>query len=387
MMRILAINSGSSSLKFALYEIGATEECILTGAVSGVGWADGVFQIKEGDGRVLAEESLTVRDPRDAVGKLLRWLEAKDYSRDLEVVGHRMVHGGLHYRQPQVATPKLLGALQELSAIDPDHLPQAIAAVHAVQKSYPKVKQVLCFDTAFHRNMPAVAQTVALSKSLHEEGIVRYGFHGLSYEYILEQLGESASGNCIIIAHLGNGASMAAVKDGQSVETTMGFSPTGGLVMSTRCGDLDPAIVLYLLRKKGMNPAEVNEMVNKRAGLLGVSGLSSDMKELLEQEGQNPDAALAVDLFCYRAAKSVGALAAALGGLDRMIFTGGIGENAAAVRQRICAHLQFLGLHLDADRNTSGTSVISGDESPVTIQVMKTNEELMIARHSFRLVA
>ncbi|MBN1363088.1 MAG: acetate/propionate family kinase [Sedimentisphaerales bacterium] len=385
-MRILAMNSGSSSLKFGLYEMGPAEDRLLSGSVSGIGLATSVFRAKDGKGRLLADRSVTVTDSRDAVNTLLVWLEEGNSRRGLDAVGYRMVHGGPRYREPCRATPELMQELEALSPIDPEHLPAAVAVVNACRRAYPDVEHVLCFDTAFHRTLPSVAQTIALPQSLRDEGILRYGFHGLSYEFVCEQLGSDASGARIIIAHLGNGASMAAVKDGRSIETTMGFSPTGGLVMSTRSGDLDPAVVLYLLRHKGMSPDQINEMVNRQSGLLGVSGLSSDMQQLLEKAHESSHAALAVELFCYQARKSVGALSAVLGGLDRLLFTGGIGENAPPIRERICSDLGFLGIHLDAERNSAGVAVISADDSAVTVQVVKTNEELMIARHTFRLV-
>lgn len=385
-MRVLAVNSGSSSLKFALYDMGPAEDRVFSGTVSGIGLGRSYFRVQDGNEGVLEERPVAPAEPRDAAETLLAWLRASQHAGDFSAVGYRMVHGGPRYRQPQLATPELMQALSMFGPIDPEHLPQAIEVVQAMRGSYPTVKHVVCFDTAFHRNMPAVAQMVALPQSLHDEGVIRYGFHGLSYEYVAEKLNGDASGGRTIIAHLGNGASMAAVRDGQSVETTMGFSPTGGLVMSTRCGDLDPAVVLYLLRHKGMSPAEINRMLNQQAGLLGVSGLSADMRELLEREKAGPAAALAVDLFCYQARKFVGALAAVLGGLDRLVFTGGIGENAPQIRQRICRDLQFLGVELDPDRNQAGAPIVSRDGRPVIVQIVKTNEELMIARHVVRLL-
>lgn len=384
-MRILAINSGSSSLKFAVYEMAGGEDRVLSGGVSGIGLAESIFRVTDDGGRVLVDDPVTLTGPHGAIETLLEWLETNGWHERLDAVGYRIVHGGPRYRRPQVVSAELMQALDTLSPSYPEHLPGAIEVVRTVQQAYPDATHVLCFDTAFHRNMPAVAQTVALPPSVRNAGVMRYGFHGLSYEFVMEQLGSNASGDRIVIAHLGNGASMVAVKGGQSIETTMGFSPTGGLVMSTRCGDLDPAIVLYLLRHENMDPEQINKMINKQAGLLGISGLSSDMKELLDAEAQNPDAALAVDSFCYKAKKSVGALAAALGGLDRLVFTGGIGENAPAVRRRICSGLEFLGIDLDARRNDAGAAVISRDGRAVTVQVVKTNEGLMIARHAGRL--
>ena len=260
-----------------------------------------------------------------------------------------------------------------------------------MHRHFPKLPQVACFDTAFHRHMPEVAQRYALPGSLFHEGLRRYGFHGLSYEYILRELrreaGAPAASGKVIIAHLGNGASMAAIEGGRSLDTTMGLTPTGGLVMGTRAGDLDPGVMLYLLQEKGMSPDALNQLVNHQAGLLGASGISSDMHDLLAQEGTDADAALAVELFCHQARKFAGALAAVLGGLDTLVFTGGIGENASVIRARICAPLVFLGVHLDPDLNEQNQPLISMKTSPVVVRVIKTNEELMIARHTRELLA
>jgi acetate kinase len=276
-------------------------------------------------------------------------------------------------------------ALEGLVPLAPDHLPQAIRAIHATGRTYPALPQVACFDTAFHRHMPAIAQRYALPREIVNSGVVRYGFHGLSYEYIMHQLRATApaeAGGRVIIAHLGNGASMAAVRAGVSVETTMGFTPAGGLVMGTRSGDLDPGVMLYLMRERSMTPGALNILVNQQAGLIAVSGTTSDMRDLLEHEASDPDAAEAIDLFCYQARKFVGALAAVLGGLDVLVFTGGIGEHAAPVRARICQGLDFLGIRIDAARNAAHAAVISQDGGRVTVRVMSTDEDLMIARHT-----
>jgi acetate kinase len=250
--------------------------------------------------------------------------------------------------------------------------------------------QVACFDTAFHRQMPKVARMLPLPRALFDEGIVRFGFHGLSYEFVIQELertaGAAAARGRVVIAHLGSGASMAAVRDGRTLDTTMGFTPTGGLMMSTRSGDLDPGVVLHLLQEKGLSPADVNEMVNHGAGLLGVSGIAADMQELLAAEAANPRAAEAIALFCYTARKYLGALAAALGGLDTLIFTAGIGENSPAVRQRICEGMEFVGIQLDAERNAQNAPIISPEHGSVTVRVVRTNEELMIARAVDRIL-
>jgi len=274
--------------------------------------------------------------------------------------------------------------VRRLIPLDPDHLPQALAAVAAVGRAFPALPQVACFDTAFHARMPRVAQTYALPRALEAEGVRRYGFHGLSYEYIMARLREidpEAARGRVVIAHLGNGASMAAVRAGESVETTMGFTPTGGLVMGTRTGDLDPGVLLYLLQERGLDAAALSDLVNHEAGLLGVSGSSGDMQDLLAREATDERAAEAITLFCYQARKFLAAMAAALGGLDTLVFTGGIGEHAPAIRARLCNGLAFLGIALDGSRNAAGDAVISAAGSAVTIRVVPTDEEVMIARH------
>jgi len=284
---------------------------------------------------------------------------------------------------------EVVADLRALVPIDPNHLPQAIAAIEAVVRAYPAVPQVVCFDTAFHSRMPRVARLYALPRDLAEGGVVRYGFHGLSYEYVvgeLRRLDRGAYDGRVVVAHLGNGASMAAVRGGVGVDTTMGFTSTGGLVMGTRSGDLDPGVPLFLLEERGMSPTEVSDLVNKQAGLLGVSGTSADMRDLLEREAYDGRAAEAVALFCYQAKKFLGALAAALGGLDALVFTGGIGEHAAPVRERVCEGLGFIGIRLDPDRNAAHAPVISSDDAAVTVRVVPTDEDLMVARHTRRLI-
>jgi acetate kinase len=301
-----------------------------------------------------------------------------------------VVHGGSRYWEPEIVTPVLLSALEKLIPIDPDHLPHAITGLRAVAKAYPDVPQVACFDTGFHRTLPAVARRYALPQELADEGVIRYGFHGLSYEYVVEELrgleGPAAGGR-VIAAHLGNGASMAAIRQGHSIDTTMGFSPAGGLVMGTRCGDLDPSVPLYLIRELGMSAEAVSTLVNKRAGLLAISETTEDMGDLLAMEATDPRAAEAVALFCYQARKYLAALTAALGGLDTLVFTAGIGEHAAPVRARICDGLDFLGIELDPERNARHGPVISSDRSRVTVRIVHANEELVVARHAVERVA
>ena len=387
---ILTINSGSSSIKFSLYHMGRFETMVLAGEIERIGRRSSLFHARNSDGRILIEKCFDMPDHSEALKVLFDWLKSNDYDHDLNAVGHRVVHGGTGYSEPQLVTRELLAELRILSPYVPEHLPHELDAIEAVGMIYPEVKQVACFDTAFHREMPRVAQLYALPRHLSDEGIIRYGFHGLSYEYIAEELakvaGEDIAYNRIIIAHLGHGASMTAVYSRQAVDTTMGFSPSGGLVMSTRSGDLDPAVILYLIKHKGMTVDQVNEIVNRKSGLLGVSGTSADMKDMLEREPDDPQAKEAVELFCYQAKKFMGGLAAVLGGLDTLIFTGGIGENSSAVRGRICEGLEFLGIYLDAERNRTHAPVISRSDSQIVVRVMKTNEELMIVRHTQKLL-
>ncbi len=384
-MTILTINSGSSSLKFALYDMGQHEKLILSGAIDGIGFHRGCFHIEDNQGSILISQSFNISDYDIAVVQLLRWLKKQNYLKFLDAVGHRLVHGGSKYFQPSLVSSKLMEELHDLTPISPDHLPQELKVIRTISRYHPNIKQIVCFDTAFHRNMPDLAQLYALPKWLRDEGIMRYGFHGLSYEYIIDYLkkdvGKDTANGRLIIAHLGNGASMVATSRGKSVDTTMGFTPTGGLMMSTRSGDLDPGVILYLLRQKNLSPSEVTDIVNKQAGLLAISRISPDMKQLLEMKN-NADAAEAVNLFCYQAKKFLGSLTTVLGGLDTLIFTGGIGENSPPIRKRICENMELFGIRLDTNRNGDNAQIISEDNSTATVRVIKTNEQLMIARHT-----
>ncbi len=387
--RILTINTGSSSLKAALYEMGEQVLPKLSAEVSRLGVHDSRLQVTDANGATLLDQHNDLPNHQAAFQSLFDWLAQHDAEQGLAAVGHRIVHGGPRYREPQIATPELLAALQTLTPLDLDHMPQALAGIEFVKRRYPNLPQVVCFDTAFHRALPKVARTYALPRSLYDEGIQRFGYHGLSYEYIIEQsrvLDGAAADGRVIVAHLGNGASMAALRGGQSVDTSMGFTPAEGLVMGTRAGDLDPLLLLYLIEEKKMAPAAVKTLLNQQAGLLGVSGTSADMRDLLAREATDPRAAEAIGLFCYRAKKYVGAYAAALGGVEILVFTGGMGERAAAVRARICDGLEFLGIKLDAISNRANAPVISSDESRVKVRVIKANEDLMIARHTSKVV-
>jgi acetate kinase len=388
--RILTMNAGSSSLKAALYDMARTEPLMFAVQVERIGQSGSHMRIVDGDADTLLDRTVDLDDHETAARAFLEWSELHQPEAAPDAVGHRIVHGGRAHRAPQVLTADLLTDLQTLVPIDPDHLPQALAVIQVTNERYPAIPRVVCFDTAFHRSMPRLAQMYPLPQALAEAGVIRYGFHGLSCEFIVQALraidARAAQGR-IIIAHLGNGASLTAVREGVSVDTTMGFTPTGGIMMGTRSGDLDPGVLVHLLDAQGASPAALNRLVNHEAGLLGVSGLSGDMRDLLVEEASHPRAADAVALFCYLTRRSVGALAAVLGGLDTLIFTAGIGEHAAPVRQRICHDLEFLGVDLDAERNDRHEPVISREGSRVVVRVMKTDEDLMIARHVRHLLS
>jgi acetate kinase len=388
--RILTINAGSSSLKAALYAMGRVERSMLSVQVERIGQSGSQMRIVDGDGVTLLDRTADLHNHETAVRAFLDWWQHHGPEVAPNAVGHRIVHGGRAHRAPHVLTADLLADLRKLVPIDPDHLPQALAVIQVTIETYPTIRQVACFDTAFHRSMSRVAQMYPLPPALAEAGVIRYGFHGLSCEFIVQALqaidARAAQGR-IIIAHLGNGASLTAVRGGVSVDTTMGFTPTGGTMMGTRSGDLDPGVLLHLLDAHGTSPAALNRLVNHEAGLLGVSGLSGDMRDLLGKESSDPRAADAVTLFCYLAWKSVGALVAALGGVDTLIFTAGIGEHSAPIRERICEGLEFLGFELDAERNARHAPIVSRDGSRVVVRVMKTDEDLMIARHVRHLLS
>lgn len=377
---ILCMNSGSSSLKFSLYELGGAEERLLAqGMVERIGLDDGAISLRVAGNAPVGEKG-QFPDHESAVSRSFTLLEEKDVSRP-QAVGHRVVHGGPKHTAPEKVDSGLLALLRELVPFAPLHLPSALQVMEDIQHRFPDLPQVACYDTAFHRGMPEVAQRFALPAQYWDEGVLRYGFHGLSYEYIVKALGPAAAGR-VVIAHLGNGASMAAVKGGQPLDTTMGFTPTGGFMMGTRSGDLDPGVLLYLMREKAYNAERIEQLVNHEAGLLGVSGLSSDMRTLLEQRESQPAANLAVDMFCYQVRKSIGSLSAALGGLDTLVFTGGIGEHAGPVREEICAGLGYLGIRIDPSLNREHADTISTSESSCSVRVLPTNEDLMIARHT-----
>jgi acetate kinase len=326
----------------------------------------------------------------EAVGLLMDWIEGRIQRGELTAVGHRVVHGGPKYSDPQRITPAMVKELHQLQPFDPEHLPEEILLTEAFYRRFPDLAQVACFDTAFHHDLPHVAQMLPIPRRYEAQGIRRYGFHGLSYAFLMEELariaGPQAAHGRVVLAHLGNGASLAAVNEGKSVDTSMGLTPTGGIPMSTRSGDLDPGLVWYLGRTEKITAKKFNEMVNFQSGLLGISETSSDMQELLGRETTDVRAAEAVSLFCYQVKKYIGAYAAALGGLDTLVFAGGIGENAPRVRARVCDGLGFLGIELEEEHNAAGAALISTDQSRVAVRVMHTDEEWMIAKTVCRVL-
>jgi acetate kinase len=390
--RVLTINTGSSSLKSAMYsaEDHGSLLQLFSAEISRIGLSGCRFQVKAAHTQASSDQQCDLPDHAAALKMLLEWIDRDPAYRGFDAVGHRVVHGGPLYSTPQLITPQLVRTLEDLVAIDPDHLPQALSAISFISRWHPELPQVGCFDTAFHRSIPKVAAMYALPREFYDEGVLRYGFHGLSYEYVMQQLAridEVAGDARVVVAHLGNGASMSAIRNGKSIDTSMGYTPTAGLVMGTRCGDVDPGVLIHLLLDRKMTGEQVDEMINKHSGLLGVSGTSEDMRDLLAKQCTDERAREAVELFCYRAKKYLGAYAAALGGLDLLVFTGGIGEHSAEVRSGICRELDFLGIEIDSARNDNNALVISSDKSKVKVRVIKTNEDLMIATHTFDLIA
>ncbi len=389
-IRILTINGGSSSIKFALFEANRSLRRVLEGKIERIGLPKATFTVKGLDKAENFLREVTAPDHTAAVAVLMDWIEEQIGCDALAAVGHRVVHGGPKYSEPQRITREIMKELHDLEPFDPEHLPEEILLAEAFHRRFPDLLQVACFDTAFHRDMPRVARMLSIPRRYDAKGVQRYGFHGLSYSFLTEELGRLAGPKAVrgrvILAHLGNGASLAAVQDGKPIDTSMGLTPTAGIPMSTRSGDLDPGIVWYLARTEKMSAKQFNEMVNFQSGLLGISEISSDMRDLLSREKEDSRAAEAIALFCYQVKKWIGAFAAALGGLDTLIFTGGIGENAPVVRRRICEGMEFVGLCLDPGLNDVNAAIVSRKDSPVTVRVMKTNEELMIARHTYNLI-
>jgi acetate kinase len=383
---ILVLNSGSSSVKFAVYQDTEDLPCLWRGMVESIATDDARMLARSETGQQI-DRGINAPDHDSALNILLDWLEETLAESTIHAAGHRVVHGGMNYSEPVRLTPDRLQDLQKLCSLAPLHQPHNLHGIEVLTRLRSELPQVACFDTAFHRNMPEEAQLFALPREITEAGVRRYGFHGLSYEYIAdvlpEYLGAAADGR-VVVAHLGHGASLCALKQRSSIATTMSFSPLDGVPMATRSGSIDPSVVFYLQQTMGMSLDDVTQLLNHRAGLLGVSGISNDMRELLEST--NPHARMAVDLFVYQVIRAIGSLAAALGGLDALVFTAGIGENAATIRKMICHGCSWFGLELDLQANTQHGPRISLPDSTVSAWAIATNEELMIARHTSRLV-
>ena len=380
---VLTVNGGSSSIKFALFQADSAMVRLLDGRIERIGTDTATMSVKGRENADNFTRPVIAPDHQAAVDTLMDWLEDRIGRNDLAAVGHRVVHGGPKYTKPQRITPQMVEDLHDLEPFDPEHLPEEIQLTEAFFKRFPNLPQIACFDTAFHSNLPRVAHLLPIPRRFDARGVHRYGFHGLSYAYLMEELarvaGKEAAQGRVILAHLGSGASMAAVKGGQPMDTSIAFTPTAGFPMSSRSGDLDPGLVWYLNRVEGVDSRKFNHMVNFESGLLGISETTSDMAELLKREGSDVRAAEAVAVFCYHVKKWIGAFAAALGGLDTLVFSGGIGENAPAIRARVCNGLEFLGVEIDEQRNAAGEAVISRQNGRVAVRVMHTDEEWMIA--------
>jgi acetate kinase len=385
----LVLNAGSSSLKFCVFQPqGARWQVEARGQVEGIGTSPRLT-VKDANGQKWVDERLdsSVRDGRAAMDALGGWLRSKYQGGRTVGVGHRVVHGGPRFSGPTVVTREILAELHELTPLAPLHQPHNLAPIEAIFDRMPEVPQVACFDTGFHRGHAAVASLVPLPRDVCQGGVERYGFHGISYEYIssiLPQVAPEIADGRVIVAHLGSGASLCALRNRQSIDTTMSFTAMDGLCMGTRPGALDPGVVLFLFQKLGLSVKQVEEILYKKSGLLGISGISNDMRDLLGRS--EPEARLAVDYFVYRAAKEIGAMAAVLGGIDALVFTAGIGENSAEIRRRITEASAWLGIELDEEANTAKVPRISTPKSKVSAWVIPTNEELMIARHTGSLL-
>lgn len=386
---VLALNAGSSSIKFALYQVSDPPGRLLQGKIDRIGLSGTNLTFKNLAENKTGHQDIKASSHKTAINSLIDWLTHQIDMPKVMAVGHRIVHG-MKFSEPHRISQRLLDELRRIKQYDPEHLPRGIELIEQFKRRNPKMLQVACFDTAFHRTMPRVARLLPIPRRFDRMGIQKYGFHGLSYTYLMEELtrlaGKGAANGRVILAHLGNGASITAVKNGKSIDTSMGLTPAGGLPMSTRAGDMDPGVAWFLMRTEKLTPRQFNNVVNKKSGLLGVSEISPDMRDLLEKQKKDVRAREAVDLFCYETRKWIGSYAAVLGGLDTLVFSGGIGENAGQVREKICEGLGFLGIRLDKAKNRDGQTIISTRSSPVTIRVIKTDEELMMARILCRFV-
>ncbi len=381
---ILTVNGGSSSIKFALFDACGSPRRTLKGQIERIGMDRPMFLVQAADGDESFSQSIPAKDHTVAVAALMDWIEKRGKSDNLIAIGHRIVHGGPNFYEPHRLTPDLIKELKQLIPLDSEHLPEEVLLAETFLHRFPQLPQIACFDTAFHHDLPRVAKLLPIPRRYESQGIRRYGFHGISYEYLMSELnrtsGAAAGQSRVVLAHLGNGASLAAVREGKPMDTSMAFTPAAGVPMSTRSGDLDPGLAGYLARTEKMSATQFGEMVNFKSGLLGISETSGDIRDLLDREEQDVRASEAISLFCYQIKKWIGAFAAALGGLDTLVFAGGIGENSPLIRQRICDELGFLGIELQQQRNTKNASLISPDNGPVKVRVIHTDEELMIAR-------
>jgi acetate kinase len=389
-MSVLTINAGSSSIRFAFYGSGSDPAKLEYGKIERIGESGAAFEVSAGRGKTSSRVAVEAGSFRAAVDSLVRWLESQPRFAEVTAVGHRVVHGMTHSRPARV-TPQLLEELRAAIPYDPEHLPQEIELIELFGRRFPRLDQVACFDTAFHRTMPRVATIIPIPRRYESKGVRRYGFHGLSYTFLLQELARLGDGACqhgrVILAHLGSGASVAAVRDGRSIDTSMAFTPAAGLPMSTRSGDLDPGVLNFLATSAALDPAALQKMVNHESGLLGISETSSDVRDLLAHEREDVRAAEAIGVFCYQTKKWIAAFAGALGGLDTLVFAGGIGENSAPIRQRVCEGLQFIGLELDESRNCEHAPLISSTASRVAVRVIATDEESVIARMTAETLA
>ena len=390
MSSVLTINAGSSSIKFSMYDVKETPVRRLVGQIDGIGSS---VRLKATDaaGVTLIDQSWASGEGpgnhKAALGIIIRWLDKVAPDARVEGVGHRVVHGGKIYAAPMILDDSVVAQLAKFNPLAPLHQPHNVAGIHAAREAFPGAPQVACFDTAFHRTQPFVAEAFALPRHYYDEGLRRYGFHGLSYEYISLRMAEIApveAAGRVVVAHLGNGASMSAVKGGHCVATTLGFSPLDGVPMGTRCGQIDPGVLLYLMDEKGMSAQQISDLLYKECGLKGLSELSNDMRVL--EGSDDPKSKLAIDYFCYRVRREIGSLAGAMDGIDALVFTAGIGENGKKIRARILEGTQWLGIELDAEANDQRKTVISKPSSKVKVFVVPTDEELMIARHTIKLL-
>jgi acetate kinase len=388
--QVLTINGGSSSIKFAVYQRGDPPARKLHGKIDRIGVPGTSFAFHDQTHDRRESRVLGDKDHAAAAHFVCDWLAQKIGFESIGAAGHRIVNGGARFHEPQTVTRALRDELRRITAYAPEHLPAEIAMIDLFSERMPALPQVACFDTAFHRNMPRVARILPIPRRFQAHGVERYGFHGLSYTYLMDELarvaGAEAALGKVILAHLGNGASLAAVRDGKGIDTSMGFTPAAGIPMSTRSGDLDPGLVWYFAQSENMTVQQFHRMINHESGLLGVSETSSDLRDLLEKESGDVRAAEAIAVFCYQVKKQIGAFAAALGGLDTLVFSGGIGENSSVIRSRICEGLDFLGIGLDENRNAIGAPVISAGADRVNVRVIRTDEDVVIARAVFRIL-